>query len=59
MPSPSARLLIGLLENFPKQAEPVVFGIARMENAELPIDLTRKVPEPKPKTEILRQMWAY
>ena len=57
MPSPSARLLIGLPENFPKQAEPVVFGPARMENAALPIDLTRKVPEPKPKTEILQQMW--
>jgi hypothetical protein len=28
-----------------------------MENAALPIDLIRKVPEPKPKTEILQQMW--
>jgi hypothetical protein len=54
MPSPSARLVIGLPENFPEQAEPAVFGPARMENAALPIDFTRKVPEPKPKTGILR-----
>jgi hypothetical protein len=56
MPSRSARLVIGLRENFPKQAEPAVFGPARMENAALLIDFTRKVPEPKPKTEI-QQMW--
>jgi hypothetical protein len=49
---PSARLLIGLPENFPKQAEPVVFGLARMENTAPLIDWTRKVPGPKAKTEI-------
>jgi hypothetical protein len=56
MPSPSARLLIGLSENFPKQAEPAIFVPPRVENTVLAIDLTQKVPGPKPKTEIFRQM---
>jgi hypothetical protein len=53
MPSPSARLLIGLPENFPKQAEPEVFGLQSVGESGWGVGFTRKVPEPKPKTEIL------
>jgi hypothetical protein len=53
MPSPSARLVIGLPENFPKQAGPEVFGLQSVGEIGWGLGFTRKVPEPKLKTKIL------
>jgi hypothetical protein len=54
-PSEGNNLQLMSPTDFPKGAEPAIFDRRGLENAALGVDLTRKVPGPKPKAEILRR----